>query len=161
MWAWWTELNWTYLCNNVSHCLSYAILKCWEVHCEHICYQCLSMCLYWTGLYYFQPELVYAKDMITTDSHWKVVRAEGRLVNATYNCCPDSIWHQLHVDLHVKRVSMLYAICFILPCVGKATCTMYNMLIYSYVRCWDILYASCVKRLMKTLIVTIVTFYYV
>ncbi|XP_043188388.1 acetylcholine receptor subunit alpha-type acr-16-like [Amphibalanus amphitrite] len=63
-------------------------------------------------------KLVLSNDMVKTDSHWRVTSVDGSLVNTTYNCCPGSVWHELHVEMHVARVSLLYAMSFILPCLG-------------------------------------------
>ena len=71
--------------------------------------------------------LVMSNDMIKTDSHWQMTSVKGFLVNATYNCCPGSVWHELHMELHVARVSRLYAIAFILPCVGEFRLSLYLM----------------------------------
>ncbi|KAF0302175.1 Acetylcholine receptor subunit alpha-type acr-16 [Amphibalanus amphitrite] len=62
-------------------------------------------------------KLVLSNDMVKTDSHWRVTSVDGSLVNTTYNCCPGSVWHELHVEMHVARVSLLYAMSFILPCL--------------------------------------------
>ena len=73
--------------------------------------------------------LVMSNDMVKTDSHWRETSVRGYLVNATYNCCPGSVWHELHVELHVARVSLLYAMSFILPCVGETGGGIFHSLI--------------------------------
>ncbi|XP_037092479.1 acetylcholine receptor subunit beta-type acr-2-like [Pollicipes pollicipes] len=68
----------------------------------------------------YDGKLVTAGDMIQTESHWKAVDVKGYLVNGTYSAAADTTWHELFIELHVARVSMLYAVSFILPCVALA-----------------------------------------
>ena len=64
--------------------------------------------------------LVHSDDMVKSDSHWQMTSVKGYLKNATYSCCPGSVFHELIVELHVERVSLLYAMSYILPCIALA-----------------------------------------